>query len=302
MSAPMSAPLVTVLIPAYNAGPYLREALDSVLTQDFRDFELLVIDDGSTDNTGAVLASVSDPRLRVVRQDNTGLVGALNRGLAEARGQFLARMDADDRMGVGRLSAQLAVLTADPSIVSCGTDYELFGAMSGRVRMPRSDAACRQRLLVGSCHCGASVMIRKPVLDRSGLEFRTEFAHAEDYRMFAELSEFGRLANVAMIGYEYRIYPHQVSAVHGSQQRIAHQRIAREYAESIGVRPLSDEALTALLWPQVPAGPLPVAAVRALADIARPAASVVIRRPGVETVRFTGRKIVETLAKVRAAH
>lgn len=298
----MKAPLVTVLMPAYNAGQYLREAVDSVLMQDFQDFELLVIDDGSTDDSDAVLAAVADPRLRVVRQGNTGLVGALNRGLAEARGRFLARMDADDRMGAGRLSAQVQALAADPSIVSCGTDYELFGAMSGRVRMPRTDAACRQRLLLGSCHCGASVMIRRSILERSGLEFRTEFAHAEDYRMFAELSEFGRLTNISMVGYEYRIYPHQVSAVHGSEQRSAHQRIARAYAESTGVRVLPDEDLATLLWPQVSAGSLPVAAVRTVTALARPAFAVMIRRPGVETVRFTGRKIVEALAKVRAAH
>lgn len=297
----MNTPPVTVLVPAYNAGRYLRPMLDSVLSQDFPDFELLIVDDGSTDDTAEVLASVGDPRLRVVRQDNTGLVGALNRGLDEARGQFLARMDADDLMPAGRLSAQMRAMERDPELIVCGTDYELFGALTGRIRMPRTDTACRQRLLLSTCHCGASVMIRKPVLDRSGLQFRPEFAHAEDYRMFSELSEFGRLGNLPMIGYRYRIYPEQVSALHSDAQRQAHLRIAREHAVSVGVRPLSDEALEALLWSQAPSGPLPVAAAKALAAIARPAASAVVRRPGVETVRFTGRKVVESLARVRSA-
>ncbi|MFD4291826.1 glycosyltransferase family 2 protein [Rhodococcus sp. NPDC058532] len=291
---------MTVLVPAYNAGRYLRPMLDSVLSQDFRDFELLVIDDGSTDDTAAVLAAVRDPRLRVVRQTNTGLVGALNRGLDEARGEFLARMDADDLMPAGRLSAQLRAMHDDPALVVCGTDYELFGALTGRVRMPRTDAACRQRLLLSSCHCGASVMIRRSVLDRSGVRFRPEFAHAEDYRMWAELSEHGTLGNLPMLGYRYRIYPEQVSAVHAEEQRRAHLRIAREHALAAGVRPLPDRTLGTLLWPRPPAGVAVIpAAARTVAALAGPSAAALVRRPGVETARFTGRKVVEALAAVR---
>lgn len=294
----MSTPLVTVLVPAHNAGRYLREAMDSILAQDFRDFELLVIDDGSTDDTPEVLASIPDPRLRVVRQDNTGLVGALNRGLDEAHGEFLARMDADDLMPAGRLSAQVRALHSDPGLIVCGTDYELFGALTGRVRMPRTDSACRQRLLLSSCHCGASVMIRASVLERSGLRFRPEFAHAEDYRMWAELSEHGRLGNLPILGYRYRIYESQVSAVHSDEQRQAHLRIARDHAHAVGVRPLSDESLESLLWPEIPSGSTPVAAARTVAGMIGPAASAIARRPGVETIRFTGRKLVEAVARV----
>ncbi|MFF0817417.1 glycosyltransferase family 2 protein [Rhodococcus sp. NPDC003318] len=297
----MNAPLVTVLVPVYNAGRFVREALDSVLTQDLRDFELLVIDDGSTDDTPTVLAMIDDPRVRVVRQDNTGLVGALNHGLDEARGRFLARMDADDVMAPGRLSAQLRAMHGDPDLVVCGTDYELFGAATGRVRMPRTDTACRQRLLLSSPHCGPSVMIRASVLELSGLRFRPEFAHAEDYRMFAELSQYGRMGNLPLPGYRYRIDESQVSAVHSVEQRQAHLRIAREHAHAAGCRPLPDESLAALLWPAIPQAPLPVAASRVLASMAGPVASAVARRPGVETVRFTGRKLVEALAAVRAA-
>jgi glycosyltransferase involved in cell wall biosynthesis len=293
----MNAPTVTVLVPAYNAAPYLRESIESILAQDFRYFELLVVDDGSTDETPALLASVDDPRLRVVRQDNTGLVGALNRGLDEARGEFVARMDADDPMPAGRLSAQIRAMRADPELIVCGTDYVLFGALTGRVRMPVGDAACRQRMLLASPHCGASVMIRASALDRAGLRFRTEFAHAEDYRMWTELSEHGRLGNLPMVGYLYRIHESQVSAVYSVEQRQAHLRIAREHAHAVGSRPLSDDALEALLWLPRPEGPRPVAAVRAFAAVAGPAVSALVRRPGLETFRFAGRKIVEALAR-----
>ncbi|UYP19943.1 glycosyltransferase family 2 protein [Rhodococcus sp. Z13] len=292
-------PLVTVLVPAYDAAPYLREALDSILAQDLRDLELLVVDDGSTDGTDEVLAGITDPRLRVVRQDNTGLVGALNRGLDEARGTFLARMDADDIMPPGRLSAQLRAMTADPDLVVCGTDYEMFGAIEGRVRMPRTDAACRQRLLMGSCHCGASAMIRMSVLQRSGIRFRPEFAHAEDYRFFTELAAHGKMGNLPIVGYLYRMHPHQVSAVYSDEQRAAHLRIAREYALATGVRPLDDTELELLLWAGRPEGALPLALARQMRRVAGPAARAVIRRPGVETMRFVGRKVYEAAARTR---
>ncbi|MBF4481485.1 Glycosyl transferase family 2 [Rhodococcus rhodochrous J3] len=292
-------PLVTVLVPAYNAAPYLREALDSILTQDHRDLELLVVDDGSTDDTAQVLAAIDDTRLRVVRQDNTGLVGALNRGLDESRGAFLARMDADDIMPPGRLSAQLRAMSDDPELTVCGTDYELFGAFDGRVRMPRTDSACRQRLLLASCHCGASVMIRSSVLQRSGIRFRPEFAHAEDYRFFTELAAHGRMGNLPIVGYRYRIHPHQVSAVYSDEQRAAHLRIAREYATATGVAALGDADLGRLLWAERPDGSLPVALARQLSSVAVPAARAVVRRPGVETVRFVSRKVFEAAARVR---
>lgn len=293
-------PLVTVLVPAHNAAPYLRRCLDSILTQEFGDFELLVIDDGSTDGTAAVLAAEDDPRLRVITQDNTGLVGALNRGLDEARGVFVARMDADDLMPPGRLTAQLRAMTDDPRLAVCGTDYAMFGALTGRVRMPRTDSACRQRLLLASCHCGASVMMRSATLVRSGVRFRPEFAHAEDYRFFAELAEHGRLGNLPVVGYLYRIHPAQVSAVHSVQQRRAHLRIAREYAGAAGIRVLTDTDLETLLWAGRPAGPPPVAVARQLARVGGPAVAAVARRPGVESARFVGRKVYEALARARS--
>ncbi|HEY9311190.1 glycosyltransferase family A protein [Williamsia sp.] len=287
-------PLVTVLVPAYNVGEHVDEALETILRQDFSDFELLVVDDGSTDNTSERLAAVNDPRLRVIRQQNTGLVGALNTGLDHARGTYIARMDADDLMPQGRLSAQVAAMNADPGLVACGTDYEMFGAMTGRVRMPAGDKACRQRLLLATCHCGASLMIRRAVLERAGIRFRPEYAHAEDYQAIVELSEHGRLRNLPIMGYSYRIHPSQVSSMHSQQQRNNHLRIAREHAAADNRRPLPDDVLAALLWPPRPTGPRPVAAARAFTSAVRPAVAAATRAPGLETFRFVGRKVYES--------
>ena len=289
-------PLITVLIPAFNAGPHLAEALHSVQRQGVDSLELLVVDDGSTDETPRVLAGITDLRLRVVRQDNTGLVGALNRGIEEARGAFLARLDADDVMPAGRLLAQLSAMTADSRLLVLGTDYETFGEVSFRVRMPRTDRACRQRLVFGSCHCGASVMIRRDRLIASGVRFDPADIHAEDYGMWCELSDYGRLGNLPMVGYRYRIHAGQISARYVEAQRATHLRIAREYAQRIGRRPMAEADLRALLWPAVPARPGVSAAVRSLRSLTGPLLRAGRVAPNLEGARFLGRKAYEAAA------
>ncbi len=119
------APFFTVLMPAYNAAPFLREAVDSVLAQTFIHFELLIINDGSTDETGTILASYADPRIRVFRQENAGVTGALNAGLKLATGTYIARFDADDICYPHRLQVQHDYLIAHPDCVLLGSasDY-----------------------------------------------------------------------------------------------------------------------------------------------------------------------------------
>ncbi|MEP9392517.1 glycosyltransferase family A protein [Gordonia sp. VNQ95] len=289
------APSVTVLMPAYNAARYIVEAAESILSQGVDDLELLVIDDGSTDAGMAELATLADPRIRVISQPNAGLVAALNRGLSEATGHYIARMDADDICPPGRLSAQLQWFAGHPDGIACGTDYELFGAMSVRVRMPRTDRACRDRLLLAGCLCGASVMMRRDVVVREGMRFDADFTHAEDYEFYARLSCHGAIGNVPMIGYLYRIHPAQVSTRHSAQQRAAHLRIALAHAERTGARPVPEHVIRDLLWPGS------TGVLRTFGVSTRAAVRCVARRPSRETVTFCGRRVVEaTLAARRA--
>jgi len=121
----IEAPFFTVLMPAYNAAPFLREAVDSVLAQTFTNFEFLIINDGSTDETAAILESYSDPRIRVHHQENQGVIGALNKGLELARGTYIARFDADDVCYPQRLQVQHDYLLQHPDCVLLGSasDY-----------------------------------------------------------------------------------------------------------------------------------------------------------------------------------
>src|ERR1700722_365222 len=117
-------PRVTVLMPAYNAGKYIGEAIRSVLDQSFRDFELLIVNDGSTDNTKTVVSSFADNRIRVLEQSYKGISVALNAGLLVAKGYYIARFDADDICFPQRLSKQVNFLDANPGYILVGSDAE----------------------------------------------------------------------------------------------------------------------------------------------------------------------------------
>ncbi len=244
----MNALAITVLLPVHNGAEHLRAALDSVFAQDFTDFELLVVDDGSTDATAAILDGYDDPRLRVLRLRRTGLIGALNRGLDEARGAFIARLDADDEMLPGRLRRQLAAFRRNPELVACGSDYLLFGAAEGLVHTPRRDTDCRAHLVFGSPIAHPAVMLRGSALRAHGVRYREEYPHAEDFGLFSELAHVGTLANLAEPGLRYRVHPGQVSQVKAGPQRETHLRIC---AENLADRRVTVTAgqLESLLWP-----------------------------------------------------
>jgi glycosyltransferase involved in cell wall biosynthesis len=120
-------PVISVLMPAYNTERFILRNLQSLLAQTFEDFELLVVDDGSTDRTMELVTALPDRRIRYFRnQQNLGIVGSLNRGFALARGTFIARIDADDLCHPTRFERQLKLLTAEPEVVLCATEMSVL--------------------------------------------------------------------------------------------------------------------------------------------------------------------------------
>lgn len=118
-------PLVSVIMPAFNAGPFIAEAIESILGQTLPDLELLVVDDGSADRTAEIVSANRDPRLRLIRKPHSGLIDSLNRGLSEATGRYFARMDADDVALPERLAAELTLLESGKADVAAGR-VEIF--------------------------------------------------------------------------------------------------------------------------------------------------------------------------------
>jgi len=206
------APLVSIVMPCFNAGRWLDAALDSLQRQTHRELEIVAVDDGSTDGTAGLLAqrARADPRVRPVRLErNVGPGAAANRGLAESRGRFIARLDADDVAMPGRLEAQLAFLQ-QTGVDLCGSWFVEFGQGIPRTtRWPHTEAAVKAGLLFQNPICHPTVMARRQVFERH--PYRPDSRLAEDYDLFSRASAEFRLANVPRALVRYRRHPGQAS-------------------------------------------------------------------------------------------
>lgn len=214
-----------MVLSVYNGEKYLNACLDSLFSQLRVDFEIVVVDDGSTDHTSMILAERArqDPRLRIVTQLNTGLTQALMRGCAEARGAFIARQDCDDLSLPGRLEVQAAVLRSRPSVavVSCWVrSIGPEGEMLGDGRYPEGETLGTESVLsLGRCPIHGSVMFRKGDFDLVG-GYRAEFYFAQDADLWFRLGESGgSFYFVPDILYEHRITESSVSSRYREAQR-----------------------------------------------------------------------------------
>jgi glycosyltransferase involved in cell wall biosynthesis len=193
-------PLISVIMPVYNADRFLQEAVDSILNQTLDDFELIVINDGSTDGSLSLLQdyAAKDPRVRLFSRENKGLVATLNEGISAARGEFIARMDADDRCEPTRFALQIDRLRQEPALVALGSwavAIDQDGMRIGPAPVPLEHEEIERALLAGrSCIYHPAVMMRAPALRQIG-GYR-DMAPAEDFDLWLRLSEVGRLANL----------------------------------------------------------------------------------------------------------
>jgi glycosyltransferase involved in cell wall biosynthesis len=219
----ISAPTVSVLMPVYNAERYVAEAVESILAQTFADFELIIIDDGSTDRSLSILrrSAENDLRIRLVSRPNTGYVVALNEMLEMARGEFVARMDADDVSLPERFAIQVAYLREHPEIICIGTRVQIIDE-AGRDLLachPAMDHDEVQALaLAGRCPlCHPSVMMRRePVISLGG--YQVDMEPAEDHDLWLRLGEQGRMVNLPDVLVKYRNHDSSVSEVRQSRQ------------------------------------------------------------------------------------
>ena len=180
---------MSVIIPTYNRGWILKEAIDSVLTQDYKDFELIVVDDGSTDNTSEILASYGNG-IRVLFQENKGVSAARNRGIAEASGQFIAFIDSDDLWLPQKLSTQVEFFNQTPDALICQTE-EVWIRKGKRVnpkmRHKKPSGMIFEPSLELCLVSPSAVMIRRVLFDRVG-EFDVTLPACEDYDLWLRIS------------------------------------------------------------------------------------------------------------------
>lgn len=236
---PGPAPTITVLMAVHNGAATVREAIDSILAQTWSDFEFLIVDDASTDDTPAILRALADPRVRVVRNDaNLGLTRSLNRGLDLAQGRLIARMDADDQALPERLARQVALLGAQPEIGLCGTWVETIGDPAGEVwDFPADDGRIRCRLLFENVLPHPTVMFRRDVFEAAGLRYDPAFTYAQDYDLWVRAAQHTRLANVPEVLLRYRVHPVQIGTARQAQQFAFAARVQRCQIERLGLAP-----------------------------------------------------------------
>jgi hypothetical protein len=194
----MGTPYVSIVMSVFNGERFLREAIDSLLAQTFEDFELLVVDDGSTDRTSSILRAYGDPRLRTRRNaQNVGQAASLNTGLVAARGIYVARLDADDVAFPDRLDKQVAHLDANATTAMIGSAWIEIDASGRRGRAHRPPTACidlRWRLLFSNAFLHSSVLVRRAALPDAAYD--TTIGYGEDYELWSRVATGWEVANL----------------------------------------------------------------------------------------------------------
>ena len=228
--AEMTSPKITVVMPVWNGEAHLDEAVRSIRNQTFTEFEFLILDDGSTDRTPAILAehAAQDPRIRIIRLEHGGIVEALNRGVGESRTEWIARMDSDDISYPTRLEKQWNAIDRYPGTVLCHCHTRIIGdpgMVTPAGHFIRTKALLALRLCFQSPIVHPTVMFHKPTfLECGGYEASEE--HAEDYGLWGRLMMRGGIAGVAEPLLDLRVHAGSIS----KQQAAAQQAITEKVA------------------------------------------------------------------------
>jgi len=244
------APLVSVLLAVSNGERYVRAALESVLRQTISDLELLVVDDGSMDETPAILDGVGDSRLRVLRHDERqGLAASLNRGLDEARGRYVARLDADDIALPRRLERQLQRMVSGSAVAVVGSavvELDAWGRPGALHLMPAGPIAVRWASLFSSPFFHPSVLVDREPLETHELRYDPEYLESEDYELWSRLLAHADGDNLAEPLVLYRVHAGQASQARRDLQREFQRRVALR--EIRRVAPGLDPERAELAW------------------------------------------------------
>ncbi|MFO0971601.1 MAG: glycosyltransferase [Candidatus Saccharimonadales bacterium] len=215
-----NTPLVTVVMSVYNDMHYVGRAIESILNQTFRDFEFIIINDGSTDTSREIIESYKDPRITIINQKNHGLVYSLNKGIREAKGAFIARQDSDDASEPIRLQTQVDFLSRHPDTVLIGSSMKVMGEESTVLHTHHvllGNRELKQELLIRSPFAHGSVMFSKQAATTVGLYDPLAWP-AEDYNLWLKLSVQGAFANVNEPLYIYRENSAGISLQNQSKQ------------------------------------------------------------------------------------
>lgn len=238
----MKQPQLSVILPCYNAAEFLQEAISSILTQTFPDFELIIINDGSTDSSPEIISKQTDPRIRVLQNEkNLGLIKTLNRGIGAANGKYIARMDADDVSRPERFEKQISFLDSNPQTGVCGTwMFMIHNSKIYKHRYITSDLI-KSALVFNNPLVHPSVMMRKDLFAGNEQVYDPNFQHGEDYALWISLlgkTDFAVLAEPLL---EYRAHANQVSRQFNATQRASVKKAQEAIFHYLGISATEEE-------------------------------------------------------------
>ncbi|WP_165040177.1 glycosyltransferase family 2 protein [Dysgonomonas sp. ZJ709] len=237
-------PKVSILMPVYNAELYIAQAIESIITQTFTDWELILINDGSTDRSEAIVSKYKDNRIYYLKNtENIGLIKTLNRGIDYCGGEYIARMDADDISFCDRLEKQVEFLDKHPSHIMCGTNALVinnFNDVTGRIRNLASNNLLQINLLFSDPFVHPSMMLRRDILIKNRYDER--YKHVEDYELWCRIANLGEIANLKKELFLYRWHNSNVSVLNADTQSKLKDKIIADGLKDLGIQP-SDEEL-----------------------------------------------------------
>ncbi len=203
---------VSVIMPVYNAGFYLKEAIESIIQQSYTDFEFLIFNDGSSDSSAEIVKSFTDSRIRFFDfETNSGYVVHLNTGIAESKGKYIARMDADDIAHPLRLEKQVAFLENNPEVSVVGAWLQTIEDQPDIFKYPETHGEIMMTMLNENPMGHPVVMMRKEVLLTNHIKYEQDYVPAEDFKLWTLLSGLTRLANIQEVLLFYRKHQQQIS-------------------------------------------------------------------------------------------
>jgi len=243
----MNQPLVSILMPCYNVGQYVEEAVGSILEQTYRNIEIVAINDSSTDDTGEILRQLAakDNRVKVYEnEENFKLIRTLNKGVLLCNGDYVARMDADDIALPERIEKEVRFLEDNPDHDIVSTLFYAFPSGKPNKKSlhlnPLRDDELRAYLLFKSGICHPAVMIRKRVFTELKLSFEQEYLHVEDYALWSKAIYKTKLANIGEPHLLYRVHPTQVSSLNEALQTENKKKVFAVHCKEWGLSTTSD--------------------------------------------------------------
>lgn len=230
-------PFISIVMPVYNMAAFLNECIPSILEQDYENYELIVVDDGSTDRTNDIMNTFPDKRIHYIQRKHD-YIDSMNAGVYVAKGKYILRMDADDLMIQGRIKKQVEYMEAHPEVDVCGSGMKNFGNDDSCLYGLRGHAAIVSSLLLYNTMAHPTVIMRKIRIDQyiaqHGYLYDKKYVYAEDYHLWTSMAMDGfRFDNIHDMLIKHRISSQAVTMVYAEESQYAAEKIKREYLKYV---------------------------------------------------------------------